>query len=280
MASFDRLTALRQEFENSRSPLAFLPYALALRAETQYLQAIEVCQRGLTRQPESVAAQTLLGRLYCDIGSYPESRAILECLYEASPEANGIRLALARTYLRVHEVNRAEELLFGLTEENPDDPEVQVLNGALRYLQACLRRGKLQPDSREEDPPTTVEEVLEAIVRQVSPSIPVTGAILTSLQGDFGPVRTGVFEPLRAAAEAFREMEKAYGELEMGEVLNGELEFAGGVVLFARRSRDLVLLALAPSGRVGRAKTLLANAATRFLPLAETADTVGAEVGV
>ncbi len=281
MASFDRLTALRQEFESGRSPLAFLPYALALRAERQYPEAIGVCHRGLTRRPESVAAQTLLGRLYCDIGSYQESRAILEPLYEASPEANGVRLALARTYIRVHEVDRAAELLSGLTEENPGDSEVQLLNGALRYLQSCRRRGRLQADSTPEgDPPTTVDEVLDAIVSRVSSAVPVTGAILSSLQGHFEAVRTGVFEPLRAAAEAFREVEKACGELEMGEVVQGELEFADSIVLFVRRSKDLVLLALAPGDRVGRAKALLSNAATRFLPLAETADTVGAEVGV
>lgn len=279
MATNERLAALREEFETGTNPVVFIPYATALRRERCYPQAIEVCQKGLARHPGSVAGRTLLARLYCDIGAYEESRVILEQLYASAPDASGVRVALARTYIRMHEIERAESLLYRLNAENPMDPEVQILNTGLRRLKSA--GGGVKGDFRPSNlapPPTTVEEILESVARRMGSVAKVIGVVLVSLEGTFETVRLGQIQALREAIEAFREVDRACEELEIGRVSGGEIALDAGTILFACRGDELVMLCLEPSERMGPARIAFDRAIARLFPEPESTDTVNSEI--
>ncbi len=139
MAASESITSLRRAFETGADPLSYIPYAQALRRARYYSQAIDVCVQGISKSGGSVAGRTLLGRLYCDVGNYEDSARTLREAAAEAPEAIGPRIALAQTLLRMHEIEEAEGLIERLNTENPLDPEVQLLNTALRRLRAARR---------------------------------------------------------------------------------------------------------------------------------------------
>lgn len=280
MATNERLATLQHEYEAGQTALAFFPYATALRRDRKYLQALEVCQKGLTRNPTSVAGWTLLGRLYCDIGRYEESLATLERVQNQAPGAAGVGIAVARTLVKMHELERAEVLLEEANRANPLDPEVQLLNTAVRRLRAQKRLHRIQPPdaSAQELPPTTPTEVVESIVGRVSRVATVVGGVMASLRGRYEPVRLGGGYSLVSFVDAYRELRKAYEELEYGTLLRGELEWEGSLILFTVRQDDLVFLAIRSSDRTGRIKSVLELAVTQLVPSAQLDDTAALEV--
>jgi tetratricopeptide (TPR) repeat protein len=280
MATSERLATLQHEYEAGQTALAFFPYATALRRERRYLQAIEVCQQGLTRNPTSVAGRTLLGRLLCDIGRYEESLGILEPVHEQAPGAAGVGIAVARTLVKMHELERAEALLEEANRSNPLDPEVQLLNTAVRRLRAQQRLHRIQaPHSpASEVPPTTPEEVLESIIRRVSQVASPESGLMASLRGRYEPVRLGGGYTLLPFLDAYRELRKAYEELEYGMLLRGEFEWEGTLILFTARQDDLVFVAIRSCERTGRIKSILELAVTQLVPSAQLDDTAALEI--
>jgi len=267
MATNNRLEALREEFETGVNPAVFVPYAAALRHAGLLSPAIEVCLAGLAGNPGSVAGQTLLGRLYCDIGSYQESRAILETVCRMAPQASGVQVALARTLVRMHETDRAEELIGRLRAEIPGDPEVQVLQTALRHLKDQRSRpGSTPPHAPVSPPPTTLNEVVELLVSRVGAVAKVQGAVLVSLAGTFDRIDFGQVHRLPETIEAYHEIQRACQELEMGEVRSGEIELDSALILFARRGDELVLLWIDPSPRMGPARVMFDWSLTYLFP--------------
>lgn len=280
MATSERLASLQHEYEAGQTALAFFPYAAALRRERKYLQAIEVCQQGLARNPTSVAGRTLLGRLLCDIGRYEESLLILEPVHEQTPGAAGVGIAVARTLVKMHELDRAEVLLEEANRANPMDPEVQLLNTAVRRLRAQQRLQRIQAplSAVSEPPPTTPEEVVESIVSRISRIASVVGGLMASLRGRYEPVRVGGGGVLLPFVDAYRELRKAYQELEYGMLLRGEFEWEQNMILFTTRQDDLVFVALRSVERSGRVKSVLESAVTQLVPSAQLDNTAALEV--
>ena len=277
-----RLAALREEFENGSNPIGFIPYALALRRERLYSLAIEVCHKGLSRTPGSIAGRTLLGRLYCDTGNYPESRHILEAAYQEAPEASGVRQALACTYLRVLEIERAGELLEALNRENPKDPEVLRLNAALRYILARDDHKPSEPALPAVDfhLPVTPREILETLVAQAGTIGRVQAVALVSLAEERETCGIGDWMSLAGVAGALKETRGACRELDVGEICSGEFDFSQGIVFFALRGDVLLLLGVEATDRLGRIKALFDRFQARLFLEKESPEAFAPEVQV
>lgn len=294
MASPDQLAVLKQDYESGKSPLAFVPYATALRRERSYQQAIDVCQRGLAKAPGSVAGRTLLGRLYCDVGKYSESRELLESILKNAPDAVGPLTAYVQTLLRVNDLATCEQCLETLNRINPLDPDVQLLNSAYRKAvgamrvanaglttsvgQAATAVGAASAAAQRTAIPVTHEELIDEIVKRVAQVAPVTGGALVSLTSKYQPARSGKTEAVLEAVDSIREIQKAYEELEFGTLLRGDLILQNGTLLFSIRAHDIVVLLLQNTDKTPRARTAFEAAVSRLLPSGDAADTAASEV--
>ncbi len=121
------LEDLKGYYEGGKNPLAYIPYAEALRRENLFTQALEICLSGLKQDSYSVTGRTLLAKIFFDMGRYDNTVLELKVALKIAPDAFGANLLLARTMAKQRNPNEALEILNKLDMIKPNDPELAIL---------------------------------------------------------------------------------------------------------------------------------------------------------
>ncbi len=111
----------------------------------------------MEREPDNPRALAGLGMSLNALERPDEARPVLDRALERAPTDRMARLALARSLTELGEFLRADELLRGLTEEEPGDREAWSFLATLRFrhgyheqaLEALDRCLALRPDDRD-----------------------------------------------------------------------------------------------------------------------------------
>jgi tetratricopeptide (TPR) repeat protein len=90
---------------------AFIRPAEAYRLQGRYEEAIETCQKGLAKTPDSLAGRLLLGKCYLEKSMIAEAREELEKVAAGIEECFSVYKLLSQVYLHQQNVDKALETL-------------------------------------------------------------------------------------------------------------------------------------------------------------------------
>lgn len=109
----------------SGNPMAYIPYAEALRARGEFIMALEVCQRGLAQGPPTVAGRVLLARIHFDMGKYETAESECIAALAQAPESISARRLMVQLAIKRRAFVKALNLIEGLRADLGDDPELR-----------------------------------------------------------------------------------------------------------------------------------------------------------
>jgi tetratricopeptide (TPR) repeat protein len=90
---------------------AFIQLAEAYRLQGRYEEAIETCQKGLAKMPDSLPGRLLLGKCYLEKSMIAEAREELEKVAAGIEECFSVYKLLSQVYLHQQNVDKALETL-------------------------------------------------------------------------------------------------------------------------------------------------------------------------
>lgn len=115
---------LKEVYLSGKNPLAYIPYADALRRSGALNLALEICREGLQGDSYSVTGRTLLGKILYDMGRYDEALEELGYVLQFARDAFGANLLMARIMVKKMEFNEALDIVRNLKMLNPEEPDV------------------------------------------------------------------------------------------------------------------------------------------------------------
>lgn len=244
---------LERDFLSGRNPLGYLPLCQALRRQKNYARALEICARGLARDPDSVAGRTMHVRLLGDLGRYEEALREIARVETRVPDAMGLTVEKARCLVKLRRLDEARSVLDRLSARNPMAPEVQDLTAALSRAHRQQTSGN-NSSSMVEIPRilrTNTGEVLAALLSEMrqlvnikSAAVIPTAAGIPALEGD--PMQGEV------AYEFYKEAGIACSELEAGKVHLGIIETDNLQIIVLVRQKAIVAISFEPTMNLGK----------------------------
>jgi tetratricopeptide (TPR) repeat protein len=124
------------QMAQSGDPMAYIPYAEALRARGDYAVALDVCQRGVSQGPPTVAGRVLLARILFDMGKYEAAESECTAALDQATESISARKLMMQMAIKRHAYVKALDLIEALRTDLGDDPD---LDGAFVEAQRGLR---------------------------------------------------------------------------------------------------------------------------------------------
>lgn len=118
------LEDLKELYESGKNPLAYIPYAEALRRAKALTQAIEICKDGLAQDSYSVSGRTLLARILFDMGRYDNALEELGYVLQLAPDAFGANFLMARIMVKKQEFTEAMDIIKKIKKMNRSDAEL------------------------------------------------------------------------------------------------------------------------------------------------------------
>lgn len=268
------LAKLEADFASGRNPLAFIPLATGLRRERRLAEALDVCQRGLDRNPQSVAGRTLRARLLNDLGRYREALVEADRAEAALGEAMGLGVERVRALISLDELERARTCLGKLEAANLVAPEVQMLRGQLREREAQLKP-VLVRTSQAAVPRlrvAPVDELASLLTEAIEPLCKVMCCAACDLDsGKYG--LEGRRLVLENAEELFQDLVTCCHEMEGGNLKAVTVETRTALTVITQRGRRLVVLSVDPSVNFGRFLHRLNLVLQQHAPVASSART-------
>ncbi len=150
--SQDRLTDLRQRWQEKPTSQVFFQLAEEYRRHGQVDEALKVLEQGIRNHPGYVSAQVLLARCRLELGDAAAASEILEGVVEQDATHMVANKLLVEAYLQIGQPGRARERLEFYRLLNDRDPEI----GELRQrIQEQLEAGEALADAHEETKPMT-----------------------------------------------------------------------------------------------------------------------------
>ncbi|MEO8376613.1 MAG: CDC27 family protein, partial [Candidatus Sumerlaeota bacterium] len=253
MAAVGELFQLESDFLSGRNPLAYIPLCHALRRQKKYIQALELCQRGVRSSPNSIAGRTLLARLLGDLGRYEEALREIAKVEVHSPAAMGILVEKAKCLIRLRRLMDADVALQTLNSLNPLDPQVQLLNRGLSELRnhemhstpIPLKSGFLRRASM------TSKEILDHVRDEMKGHCAII-SIAVIPKGAGEPAVEGTESAAEVAYKFYKDATKACKDMDVGEVRLGIVETTDVQLIVLVRQGSLVSLAIQSTPSLGK----------------------------
>ncbi len=126
VADYEKILKLAPELAPAYNNLGRLFYNLG-----QYPEAIATLTKGLALSPNMAPAEVMLGASYVKLERFSEALPPLEAGVKAMPEDRFARVTLAQTLMGLHRVRDAIAQLDHVLERNPKDQEGWYLLGKL-----------------------------------------------------------------------------------------------------------------------------------------------------
>lgn len=253
MAVVSELFQLESDFLSGRNPLAYIPLCHALRRQKKYVQALELCQRGVSRNPTSVAGRTLLARLLGDLGRYEDALREIAKVEVQAPAAMGILIEKAKCLIRLRKLMEADATLQKLNSLNPLDAQVQLLNRGLSEIRKHemlstplpMKSGFMRKSSM------TSREILEHVRDEMKAHCSIL-CVAVIPKGAGEPAIEGKEAAAQIAYVFYRDAMKACKDLDVGEVRLGIVETAEVQLIVLVRQGSLVSLAIQSTPSLGK----------------------------
>ena len=258
------LVKLEADFLSGRNPLAYIPLCSALRRSRQYAQALETCQLGLSRDPNSIAGRTLYARLLADMGRYSDALQEVQKIEPLAPDAMGLLVEKARCQIKLRQTQEAQETLRVLDQRNPLDPQVQLLNSQLRALQGTDFRQSRETPVSEVTVSLPLEDIVESLMRQLKPLGIIKMVAALDLDSGKSCVE-GALDITGPAEMNYQEVALACDELDQGTVRYQVIELAKAQVLILRRGRRMIVAVADPEVNFGRLHHRVISASLRMI---------------
>ncbi|MCB2153548.1 tetratricopeptide repeat protein [bacterium] len=258
------LAKLEADFLSGRNPLAYIPLCNALRRQRQYSQALDTCQLGLSRDPNSIAGRTLFARLLADMGRYSDALQEVQKVEPMAPDAMGLMVEKARCLIKMRRTQEAAETLRMLDQRNPMDPQVQLLNSQLRSLQGEDYRQSREVSTADVSVNLPLEDIVSSLMQQLK----TLGVIkmVAALDLDSGKSCVeGELDITGAAEMNYQEVALACDELDQGTVRYQVLEMVKAQVLIVRRGRRMIVAAADPEVNFGKLHHRVFSASLRMI---------------
>lgn len=267
MALGPELTQLEKDFLSGRNPLAYIPLCQALRKQKLYARALELCQRGLAGDPNSVAGRTLFARLLSDAGNYEDSLREVARMELQAPGAMGLLTEKARALIHLKRFPEAEETLRLLDAQNPLDPQVQMLKTQYRQAVSSISHG-VATQSRDAVPRLmrlNSRDILENIVREMKGVAKLHSCAVIPI-GHGEPALEGQPVPAETAYTFYREATQASTELDSGKMRLGIVETAETQLIVLVRHSYIVAFSCEPTQNLGKTLHRLQVVVGQMLP--------------
>jgi hypothetical protein len=164
------IEALESDYLAGRNPLAYIPYAEALRQVDRLPEAHRICQMGLSQRGQSIAGQLLHARILADMGRNEQAAEECERILDTVPQSQGARRLLIDVALKNRQFLRVVELIDEVEVVAADDPQlIAALIEAQHGLADRFVNEVRESSVPRHRPPvamgTTSDEVLDQIAR-------------------------------------------------------------------------------------------------------------------
>lgn len=254
------LDELKQYYEQGKNPLAYIPYAEALRKENLLTQALEICIGGIKQDSYSVTGRTLLAKIFFDMGRYESAITELKIALKIAPDAFGPNLMLAKTLLKQRNTTDASEILHKLESQKPNDPEVRHIREEFsRFLSGVdtqVVSTKGEKKNVETKPITEQSFNIESkigLIKTLSKSYPEIVNI------EFAKLNNNVekgqdTQDINSIHSFFLFSKKTLKEQHIGDFTKGFIETSRNFILFFEINSYLVFITTNPTTRFGRLK--------------------------
>lgn len=267
------LTRLDADFESGRNPRAYIPLCQALRRDRRLIWALELCQRGLELDGDSLAGWLLYVRTLFDLGRYDEALEVISRAQNRFGQTAGLLVEALRCQIRLMQAAEAEATYRQLDELNPFDPRLRLLCNELRELTAR----SAPRHSAEVRTGLASHHDLARVTAALARQLEGLGKVHTIAIVDLDSSKTvveGDAALVEAAEELYGEATIACDELGQGIVAHAMVELRGALVLVLRRDRRLVVVAVDPRLNFGKLHHRVQLVLQHYLP---THDTVNDE---
>lgn len=265
MAQSREFEKLEEDFLSGKNPLAYLPLCRQLRRQKAYARALELCQRGLAGDPNSIAGRTLYCRLLSDLGHYEDSLREIQRAETQAPDAQGLQKEKTRCLLRLNRPEEAETVLNELISRNPVDPEVQMLTTQLRRHRAQTTVGSPSSENEVRFLRLSNREILEKLLEEMRPHVKMICCAVIPIGGG-EPALEGDAMAAEAGYHYFRGVSKTCEEMEEGLFRVGLLETEKSQLIVLVRKKTLVALCIEPTAKFGKIYHRFVNVVSQLLP--------------
>ncbi|MCC5874904.1 MAG: tetratricopeptide repeat protein [Candidatus Sumerlaeia bacterium] len=273
MAASQEIEHLEKEFQSGRNPMAFIPLCQALRQRGSHSRALEFCNRGLEKNPESMAGQTMRARLLNDLGHHEDALKTTDAALVNHPTVMGLLVEKARALLAMTSYEAVEPIISQLNNMNPMDPQVKEMSSQWKRalaLGTAQHSGVQQLPTEFSKPKPqkeielTYSEIAEEIRREVASLCAVHScSVIPRGAGDPGLV--GEPSVAEAGFAFFKGVDKSCEELDNGAMVTGVMETDKMTVIVLVRTDSIVTLGIEPSGQFGKILFRMQNVVDRYL---------------
>lgn len=170
-----RLRALRQRWEADRTSRVFLQLAEEYRRQGMPREALPVLEEGLRHHASSIAGQVALGRCRLELGQAEGAAAILEKVVERDPTQMVAYRTLVDAYTKLGASGEARDRLSHYAQLNPQDPEIEALDGQIAVLERAWTSGTPPAARTGADPLETLGETSAPAEPDAAPATPSQG---------------------------------------------------------------------------------------------------------
>jgi tetratricopeptide (TPR) repeat protein len=152
---------------------AFIRVAEAYRLQGRYEEAIETCQKGLAKTPDSLPGRLLLGKCYLERSMIAEAREELEKVAAGIEECFSVYKLLSQVYLHEQNMDKALETLKkslflpsleGTSKKEAAPPEMSSFQQGMN-LPLATPPVELQATLSETEKTPEVEEPVAAAIK-------------------------------------------------------------------------------------------------------------------
>lgn len=271
MAQPAEIAQLERDFLTGKNPLAYIPLCQALRRGQHFSRALDICQRGLAHDPDSIAGRTLHARLLADLGHYEDALREISKAELSAPDAVGLQIEKARCLLRLQRNGEASSVLDKLNTSSPMNPEVQNLNRQLRDRERANSRQSLSSVSVERLPRVfrrNCQEVLNSVIDEMHSMVKVvSAAVIPTGAGE--PAVEGDAMHAEAAYEFYRGISIACKDLESGQMRVGLMETDQIQLIVLVRDKTIVSISFEPTPNFGKIYHRLVTVVGQLMPEAK-----------
>jgi tetratricopeptide (TPR) repeat protein len=120
------INELKKKLEENPDSPVFVPLADAYRKQGNLQEALNVCKKGLEKNPANTNARVVLGRVYKEQGKIEDAAAELKKVLEVDPENLMAHSSLGAIYMEKNDYQAAIEEYQEILTLNPDDEETQT----------------------------------------------------------------------------------------------------------------------------------------------------------
>lgn len=240
-------------YEVGNNPLAYIPFASALRKHGALNRALEVCKEGLIHDSYSVTGRTLLARILYDMARYDRALEELGVALQLAPDAFGANLLMARILAKKREFHEALDILENVKKMNPFDTDLLELEARLHSKIFSIET-KGDADARRKngkEQGLSLDERINELLEHLRKSPGVIRFNFSKKPTKEEAEKAKLFDP---AMDLYLTLDGITGEKGVGGVKSMIFEMEGANLLIYSFEGSLLNILLEPGENIGKLK--------------------------